>query len=87
MPAWPETYPRMTCGPERTSQPSFDEPRLAPQIKENRRDIVLDLPEGLCCNFLHRWKKQKQKNLHHQIKTVAAQLIEMLQAKLLLYFS
>lgn len=25
--------------------------------KENRRDIGLDLPEGLCCNFLHHWKK------------------------------
>lgn len=35
----------------------------------------MDLP-GLCCNVLHHWKKI----LHHQIRTVAAQLIEMLQA-------
>lgn len=27
--------------------------------KENRRDVGLDLPEGLCCNFLHHWKKKK----------------------------
>lgn len=26
--------------------------------KENRRDVGLDLPEGLCCNFLHHWKKK-----------------------------
>ncbi|EAW81371.1 hCG1814221, isoform CRA_a [Homo sapiens] len=50
--------------------------------KENRRDIGLDLPEGLCCNFSPSLKKK----LHHQIKTIAAQLIEMSQANLFCTF-
>lgn len=52
------------------------EPHTSHKRKENRTDIRLDLPEGLCCNVLHHWKKI----LHHQIRTIAAQLIEMLQA-------
>lgn len=65
----------LSCDPEQGVQCIHYEPHTSIKERKTGTDVRLDLP-GLCCNVLHHWKKI----LHHQIRTVAAQLIEMLQA-------
>lgn len=38
------------------------EPHTSHKRKENKTDIRLDLPKGLCCNVLHHWKKITSSN-------------------------